>query len=141
MTTTRRLPALWQATCFTAIGAVMTVAYLAMYAVLRDPLGAQAANALAWGATAVVDTAANRRWTFERTGRAGAGRAQAEGLLVFGLGMAVTSGGLTGLDALVALPEARLELTVLLAANLAAGVLRFALLRSWVFAPGRAAVA
>ena len=115
----------------------MTLAYLGLYAVLRDPLGAQPANVVAWIATAIADTAANRRLTFGISGRPGAARAQGEGLLVFGLGLAITSGSLKGLEILVADPSRPLELGVLLAANVLAGLVRFVLLRSWVFAPHR----
>ena len=122
---------------YSLIGGVVTLAYLALYAALRVVLAAQAANAVSWIATAIADTAANRRLTFGISGRAGAVRAQAEGLLVFGLGLAITSGSLAALDALVAEPGRLLELGVLLGANLVAGLVRFVLLRVWVFAPGR----
>jgi putative flippase GtrA len=122
---------------FTGIGVVMTIAYLALYAALRLVMGAQAANVVSWVVTAVADTSANRRFTFGVLGRAGAVRAQLEGLMVFGLGLAITSGSLYALDAAVAEPGRVLELGVLAAANLAAGLLRFVLLRWWVFAPGR----
>ena len=130
-------PVVGQLIWYAVIGGVMTVAYLGLYAALRVALPAQPANALAWLATAVADTAANRRFTFGISGRSGAARAQGEGLLVFGLGLAITSGSLVGLDALVANPQRLLELGVLLAANLVAGLLRFLLLRTWVFAPRR----
>jgi putative flippase GtrA len=122
---------------YSLIGGITTLAYLGLYAALREVLGAQPANAVAWIATAIADTAANRRLTFGISGRAGAVRAQGEGLLVFGLGLAITSGSLWALDALVAQPGRWLELGVLLAANLVAGLLRFVLLRTWVFAPRR----
>ena len=122
---------------FTGIGVVMTLAYLALYAALRPTCGAQLANAIAWVVTAVGDTSANRRFTFGVLGRPGAARAQVEGLLVFGLGWAITSGSLVALVVLVDEPGYTLELVVLAAANLVAGLLRFALLRWWVFAPGR----
>jgi putative flippase GtrA len=122
---------------YAVIGGITTLAYLGLYALLRGVLGAQPANAMAWIVTAIADTAANRRFTFGISGRPGAVRAQGEGLLVFGLGLVITSGSLFALDALVAQPERRLELGVLLAANLVAGLLRFLLLRTWVFAPRR----
>ena len=122
---------------YTAIGCVMTFAYFVLYVLLRDVLGAQPANLLAWGITAVADTAANRRITFGLSGRTGAARAQLEGLLVFGVGMALTSGSLAALEAGYPDPGRRLEVAVLVAANVAAGVVRFLLLRSWVFAPRR----
>ena len=122
---------------FTGIGVVMTLAYLALYAVLRPTCGAQLANAIAWVVTAVGDTSANRRFTFGVFGRPGAARAQVEGLLVFGLGWAITAGSLGALEVLVNEPGYALELAVLAAANLVAGLLRFALLRWWVFSPRR----
>lgn len=125
---------------FTGIGVVMTLAYLALYAVLRPTCGAQLSNAIAWVVTAVGDTSANRRFTFGVFGRAGAGRAQVEGMLVFGLGWGITSGSLLALEIAVAEPGYVLELAVLAVANLAAGLLRFALLRWWVFAPRRSPV-
>jgi putative flippase GtrA len=118
---------------FAAIGAVSTLAYLALFALLRDGLGPQAANVVALLVTAVANTAANRRFTFGRTGRAGAVRAQGQGLLVFALGLALTSGTLGLLHATAAAPGTALELTVLVVANAAATVLRFLLLRHWVF--------
>jgi hypothetical protein len=56
-----------------------------------------------------------------------------QGLAVFGLGLALTSGALAGLHALKPEPHRGLELGVLVAANLAATLLRFVLLRRWVF--------
>ena len=129
--------ALRQLVRFTVIGVVMTLAYLLLYVALRGAWGAQGANLIAWVATALADTAANRRLTFGLSGRTGAARAQAEGLLVFGTGMAITSGSLIVLSALVGSPAQWLELGVLVAANLVAGLLRFSLLRHWVFAPRR----
>ena len=130
-------PVLAQLAWYAVIGGVVTLAYLGLYAVLRLALSAQAANVVAWVTTAIADTAANRRLTFGISGRAGAVRAQVEGLLVFGLGLAITSGSLAALDANVAQPGRLLELGVLLGANLVAGLLRFVLLRVWVFAPRR----
>jgi putative flippase GtrA len=53
---------------------------------------------------------------------------------VFGLGLALTSGSLALLTNTYAHPPRLVEVTVLVAANLAATVLRFVLLRQWVFA-------
>ena len=139
--TSRRSAVIRQLVRFTGIGVVMTLAYLALYAALRGPVGMQAANVVAWLATAVVDTAANRRVTFGISGLHGAARAQAESLLVFGTGMIVTSGSLLALAAVVASPGGPLQLGTLLGANIAAGLLRFTLLRCWVFAPRPVAVA
>lgn len=122
---------------YTAIGVTSTLAYVGLYAVLRDVIDAQLSNVAAWLVTAVFDTSANRRLTFKLSGRAGALRAQLEGMLVFLIGLILTSGSLAVLDAVNDEPSRTLEVGVLLAANLAAGVLRFVLLRVWVFAPHR----
>jgi putative flippase GtrA len=118
---------------FGAVGVVSTLAYLLLFWFGRGPLGSQLANLVALLLTAVANTAANRRFTFGVTGQAGAGRHQAQGLVVFGLGLALTSGALGLLHAANPVPHPGLELAVLVLANLAATVLRFVLLRGWVF--------
>lgn len=55
---------------------------------------------------------------------------------MFGLGLALTSGALALLHGSTT-PGLVLEITVLVLANLAATVLRFLLLRGWVFNPRR----
>jgi putative flippase GtrA len=122
---------------FSVIGAVSTLAYLVLFLACRTPLGAQGANLFALLVTALANTAANRRLTFGIAGRAEAGRHQLQGLVVFGLGLALTSGALTALHRLHAAPHRALELGVLVAANLAATLLRFVLLRGWVFGSRR----
>ena len=79
---------------FAAVGVVSTLAYLVLFSLLRSGLGAQGANFVALGLTAIGNTAANRRYTFGVRGREGAARHQFEGLIVFGLGLALTSGSL-----------------------------------------------
>ncbi|WP_053657786.1 glycosyltransferase [Micromonospora sp. NRRL B-16802] len=114
---------------FAAVGVASTLAYLLLFVATRGALGAQPANLLALLVTAVANTAANRRLTFGITGRRHAGRHHAQGLLAFALGLALTSGALAMLHAAVAAPARPVELAVLVAANLAATVLRFVLLR------------
>ncbi|CAM5264351.1 hypothetical protein SALBM311S_05920 [Streptomyces alboniger] len=70
-------------------------------------------------------------------GRGGAVRHQAQGLVVFGIGLALTSGSLAALNAATSEPAHSTELAVLIAANLAATVLRFLLFRAWVFSDRR----
>jgi putative flippase GtrA len=123
-----------QAARFTAIGLVSTAAYLVLFSLLRGSIGVQPANLLALLLTAVANTAANRRLTFGVTGRAGASRAQLQGLVVFALGLGLTSVSLSALTAVSAHPTRVVELSVLVVANAAATVLRFLLFRRWVFA-------
>jgi putative flippase GtrA len=124
---------------FAAIGAVSTLAYLGLFWLLRSVMGAVAANALALLLTAVANTAANRRFTFGVTGRAGVWRQHLEGLVVFGLGLAVTTGALGLLERAAGTPSRAAELAALVAANATATLARFVLLRSWVFHPHRTA--
>ncbi len=123
---------------FAAIGVSSTLAYLVLFLLLRTAVGAQPANFAALLVTAIANTALNRRLTFGIRGRTGAGRHQFEGLVVFGLGLALTSGSLALLHGSTT-PGLVLEITVLVLANLAATVLRFLLLRGWVFNPRRQA--
>ncbi|MCV7170267.1 bifunctional glycosyltransferase family 2/GtrA family protein [Mycobacterium manitobense] len=118
---------------FGAVGAVSTVAYLALFMLTRGAFGAQAANLLALLVTAVGNTAANRRFTFAVAGRGSMVRHHVQGLLVFAVALGVTSGSLALLHGLIPQPHRALELVVLVAANLVATVLRFLLLRGWVF--------
>ncbi|MCX2715013.1 bifunctional glycosyltransferase family 2/GtrA family protein [Mycolicibacterium sp. J2] len=123
---------------FGTIGVASTIAYLLLFMALHASIGAQAANLVALLVTAVANTAANRRFTFGVRGGAGAARHQFEGLMVFGIALAITSGSLAGLHAFVPQPHKLLELTVLVLANLVATAVRFVLLRGWVFHPRRA---
>ena len=118
---------------FAAIGVLSTLAYLLLYLLAHPALGGQGANLFALLATSVANTAANRRMTFGISGRHNAGRHQLQGLAVFGLGLALTSGALAALHAWQPLPPRPAELTVLVLANLVATLLRFVLLRGWVF--------
>jgi putative flippase GtrA len=118
---------------FATIGVLSTLAYLALFVALRGVLAAQPANLVALGVTAVANTAANRRITFGIRGGPGAGRAQLQGLVVLGLGLALTSGTLAVLHAVTAAPARSTEVVALVVANALATLLRFVLLRGWVF--------
>ena len=126
-------PAVAQAARFAGIGIVSTLAYVAIYLLLRGPVGAVTANALALGTTAVANTAANRKLTFGIRGRAGILRHQLQGLIVFAVALGVTTFSLGLLRALDPAPSRIAELVVLVTANLIATGLRFVALRSWVF--------
>jgi putative flippase GtrA len=114
---------------FAAIGVASTLAYLVLYALLRIGLGPQAANLTALLVTAVANTAANRRLTFGVRGRERAARHHLHGLLIFAIGLALTSGSLTLLAAVAGNAPRVVELAVLTMANLVATLVRFLLLR------------
>lgn len=113
---------------FAAVGVASTAAYFVLYLLLR-PFGAQAANLAALLITAVANTAANRRFTFGISGRAGAITHHLGGLAAFGLALGLTSGSLWLLATYAPTAGRWVELTVLVVANAAATLLRFLSLR------------
>ncbi|WP_230486869.1 bifunctional glycosyltransferase family 2/GtrA family protein [Nocardioides anomalus] len=125
-----------QVALFALVGVASTVAYAALFLLLRGWTGAQSANLLALLLTAVGNTAANRRLTFGVRGRRHALRHQVQGLLVFGVGLAVTSTAIAALHATGTTHRA-VEVVVLTAANLAVTVMRFVTMRTWMFARRR----
>jgi putative flippase GtrA len=123
---------------FGAVGIASTLAYLLLYALLRTGVGPQSANLIALLVTAVANTAANRRLTFGVRGSDRAWRHQAQGLVVFAVGLGLTSGSLALLGVLNGHPPRALELSVLVIANLVATGVRFLMMRIWVFRAARA---
>ncbi|GAA3142174.1 bifunctional glycosyltransferase family 2/GtrA family protein [Nonomuraea roseoviolacea] len=119
---------------FAVVGVLSTLAYLLLFSGLRQAVPAFTANAVALLVTAVANTAANRRFTFGVTGSSGALRQQVEGLVAFLVGLALTTGGLALLPAGV---SHGVELVAVVVANALATLVRFLLLRVWVFNPRR----
>lgn len=117
---------------FGTIGVASTLAYLVLFFLCRNLMDPQLANLLALLTTAVANTAANRRFTFGIAGGSDVARHHFEGLLVFGIGLALTSGALAFVHQSTT-PDRWLELVTVTAANLAATALKFLLFRLWVF--------
>jgi putative flippase GtrA len=122
-----------QLASFAAVGVASTLAYLGLFLLLRPQLGPQAANALSLLITAVANTALNRRFTFGVRGRTQAGVHQFQGLIVFALALGLTSGTLAAAHAVDSNPPVAVEVVLLVFANGVATLLRFVLLRRWVF--------
>ena len=85
---------------FGAVGLLSTAAFALLYLMLQTVMAAQAANFVALLLTTVANTWANRRFTFGVRGRPGAVRHQFQGLIVFGIAWAMTSGSLVLLNVL-----------------------------------------
>jgi len=117
---------------FAAIGVASTLAYALLFLLMRDPVGAYAANLLALVITAVGNTAANRRLTFGVRGSAGAATHQLQGLIVFALGLALTSGALAALHTWLPAASQAVELLVVIVANALATLLRLVAYCSWI---------
>ncbi|RZT84533.1 GtrA-like protein [Pseudonocardia sediminis] len=126
---------------FAAIGVASTLANLILFVALRGLMGAIAANVLALLICAVANTAANRRFTFGVRGRDGAAVHQFQGLIVFGIGLGLTTGALALLGAFVPGAHQAAEVVTIVVANAVATVVRFVLFRSWVFRRSAAAPA
>jgi glycosyltransferase involved in cell wall biosynthesis len=126
---------------FGAVGLLSTAAYALLYLLFSAAMNGFVANFLALLITAIANTAANRRFTFGVRGRAGVARHQFQGLIVFGISWVITTGCLLELHVINPTANSTVELIVLMFANLLATVLRFVLLRVWVFREHRHPVA
>ncbi|BBY82563.1 sugar translocase [Mycolicibacterium pulveris] len=122
---------------FGSVGVVSTAAYVVLFLLLQGWCGAQLANLIALLVTAIGNTAANRRFTFGIGGLRRMTRHQVEGLIVFAIALAISSSSLAVLHGVVPEPHDLIELAVLVSANLVATLVRFVLLRGWVFHPHR----
>jgi len=118
-----------QLTSFGAIGLASTVAYVALYAGLRELTPAAVANATALLITALANTAANRHVTFGVRGRRSLLRDHFAGLVALGVALALTSASLAMLGVFAPHQGRIAEVAVLVAANAAATLVRFLLLR------------
>jgi putative flippase GtrA len=118
---------------FAGVGVLSTLAYLLLFLWLRSGMSATSANAISLLVTAVANTAINRRFTFGVRDRSSRMRHQLQGLVVFAIGLVVSTGALALLH--TAAPNAGrvVELAALVVANLIATALRFLLFRAWVF--------
>ncbi len=120
---------------FGLIGVASTLAYFLVYLVLREPMGAQAANFVALLSTAIANTAANRRITFGIRGSEGAIAHQIGGLVAFVLALALTSGSLLALHTLAPGAGRTVEVVLLVVANATATLMRFLALRLMMHKP------
>jgi putative flippase GtrA len=125
---------LWQVLSFAAIGTVSTMAAATLYALLRTWWPPLLANLGALTIATLLNTEANRRLTFVGT-RTATATVHLQGLIVFALYYAFTSGALLALQALAPSPGRWVEVAVLLAASALGTVGRFVLLRAWLFRP------
>jgi putative flippase GtrA len=125
---------LWR---FLLIGAFSTLAYAALYWVLRGFWGAPLANAAALILTGVANTAANRRLTFGVRGSQGLARDHVGGLTALAVALVTTGCAIAGLHTLAPTAGRATELAVLTVANVIATITRFLLLRALIYHPRR----
>ena len=118
---------------FCGVGIASTIAYVVLFLIARTAMSAAWANALALLITAIGNTAVNRSITFGVRGRTARVQHQLQGLAVFGIGLALSTGALAVMHAVAPHAGRSIEVSALVLANLAATILRFLLFRSWVF--------
>ncbi len=123
-----------QVSLFVAVGIFSTMAYGVLYLVFRGAFSPMTANASALVLTTLANTAANRRITFGVSGRNGAIRHQVQGMMVFACGLGITSAALWLFDHTTSSSHPLVEVAILTVANLGVTVLRFLLMRTWIFA-------
>ena len=119
---------------FAGVGAASTVAYAALFAALEPGLGSYLANGVAIGLCSLGNTAAHRGMA----GAAGSGLDRRERVLtstaLFGVSLSFTTGALAATRAL-GLTTMLPTLCAVTVANAGAAVIRFGILRTWVFRP------
>ncbi|MBB1158836.1 GtrA family protein [Amycolatopsis sp. FU40] len=121
---------------YLAAGVVTTGLQAVLFLAFRPEIGAQWANLAALAITTVGNTEFHRRVTFaNRSSRAG--KRHLQDLVTFAFYAGYGSVVLAALDAVVPHPSAGQQTAALLAASFVGGVVRFAVLRWWVFARAR----
>jgi len=120
---------------FAGVGAISSLGYLFLFIAWRPIAGDFGSNALALAICTLFNTAVHRELARNMQGTRHRGRFAAVSAGLFAISLGLTSLGLLAAHALSgsSLPVALVAVTV---ANAAAAVLRFALLRAWVFRPG-----
>jgi putative flippase GtrA len=119
---------------FAPIGVVSTIVFAVLFVVLSGPLGLYGADIVALMLCSIANTAANRRLTFSLRGGSERARHYLAGIVLAALPLTLT---LITLAALATMGSTSLAtaLVALVAINGVATVMRFVLLRSWVFRP------
>lgn len=125
-----------QLVLFVSIGAVNTLFYFAMYNGLRLAVHPYVANALAVTASILFSFWANRRFTFQFAGaERGVRRQLGMFSTIFLITLGVSSGALAALFSAVEEPTVLQENLILIGASGSLVLIRFVLMRRWVFRP------
>lgn len=118
---------------FGVVAVICTVVSILIFAAIRQPLGTQWANAISLVLCSVLNTELNRRISFGVRGMHLWWRDQRRGLWVMLLALAMTSGSLWVLHEVSPNASIVAELVVITLGNVASAVMRFLLLRYWIF--------
>ncbi|RJQ72340.1 glycosyltransferase [Pseudonocardiaceae bacterium YIM PH 21723] len=122
---------------FAVVGAISTLAYAVLYLLLTPMLGVFSANAVALVWCTAGNVWANRRFTFGRRGPANRVRETAESWALAVFAILLSDLALRWLHSMVATPTVLTQLVTAIAATGVVTLLRFLVLRRWVFNPDR----
>ena len=117
---------------YASVGILSTVAYLAVFLLLRNNLGMFAANLVAAGATATINTLAHTSFTFRTHEHGQMRQALVVGACSFAVGIGLTSSTLA-FTYLIGRTSSLAEGIAILGGMVAASCVRFVLLREWAF--------
>lgn len=121
---------------FASIGVISTVVDLGLFVLLRPALGTMAANAVALPLCSIANMGANRRITFSDRGPFRRRDQLLGGVAVFATSLALTSLALLAVAG-IGTTSLTADLIAIVVANGAAALVRFVLLRAWVFRKNR----
>lgn len=117
-----------QTVSYLVIGVVSTLVSLGIFLALRDEIGAPWANAIGFTATALGNNWANRRWTFRRRSDEDRRWRMATTLMIFLASLVGTTLAIASVEG-----NRASEIAVLALSWAAAAVIRFVILRAWVY--------
>ena len=117
---------------YASVGVLSTLAYLAIFLLLRNSLGIFGANVVAAAATAIANTVAHVTFTFRARGNEQARKAVKAGTLSFTVGIGMTSTTLA-LTYLLGRTSSVAEGIAILVGTVAAACVRFVLLQEWAY--------
>ncbi|MET3718474.1 MULTISPECIES: GtrA family protein [unclassified Arthrobacter] len=132
-----RFPVVRQLLRFTGVGLICTATSLALYALLRQWIDPQLANAAALIVTSVMNTALNRRLTFKITSTRKRTQDHLNGLMVLAIALVITGGSLGILHWVHPAATVSDELWTTTLSGFLATAVRFTLLRHWIFRRAR----
>jgi putative flippase GtrA len=127
---------------FAGVGVLSTALHLGLFAALEHAgLGSQLANGVALVVATIVNTAANRAWTFGVTGRERMVSHHGQALVIFAITYAATTLALAVLGRVAPESGTAVQTAVVAVANVLSTAVRFVAMKRWIFRPTESAAA
>lgn len=128
-----------QVSRFAAMGLASSILQAGIYLIVRIFASASISAAISLVLSTMANTAMNRAVTFDVKQSRGTLPSQAQGVLLLGITWGFQQAGLALIEPLAL--STNLEAVAVVLCGMLGGVLRFTLMRIWMFAPQRGAVA